>query len=103
MLPSDAISRKGIPIYSGFLMYFPDAVAEVARLSQIANEQHNPGEPVHWSRGKSADHEDCLMRHMMQLGEVDSDGVLHDAKVAWRAMAVLQLRLESMQKESGQE
>lgn len=64
-LPSDAAARKGVPVFSGALRYFPRAIAAVARLSQVANEQHNPGEPLHWSRGKSADHHDALTRHLL--------------------------------------
>lgn len=94
---SDAMERKATPLYSGFVAYFPDAMAAVARLSHIANEQHNPGEPMHWARGKSMDHEDCIMRHLADHAsgtEVDTDGQLHLTKVAWRAMAALQIYLE---------
>ena len=94
MLPSDAKARKDIPIYTGVLKYFPDAVAAVAKLSVIGNEQHNPGEPLHWSRGKSTDQHDTLVRHAMEAGSLDADGVPHDVKVAWRALAALQLYLE---------
>lgn len=91
---TDAKDRKATPIFRGLLMYFPDACAEVARLSYVANEQHNPGEPMHWAREKSTDQEDCLVRHLMQRGEIDTDGLRHSAKVAWRALAMLQLELE---------
>jgi hypothetical protein len=94
-LPTDAKERKEVPLYSGLLKYFPDALAEVAHLSFIGNQQHNPGQPLHWAREKSTDHEDCLMRHLLQSGTVDSDGVLHDVKVAWRALANLQTKLDA--------
>lgn len=95
MLPSDPKARKRIPLATGLLDYFPDALADVAGLSLVANEQHNPGEPLHWSRHKSNDHDDCLMRHFMERGTVDSDGIRHWAKVAWRALAALQLEIEA--------
>ena len=95
-LPTTAAARKAVPICTGFLDYFPDAVADVARLSKIGNDQHNPGEPMHWARGKSTDQADCILRHQMDRGTVDTDGVLHDAKVAWRAMAQLQLAIEKL-------
>lgn len=93
-LPTDAQERKNAPIYSGVLKYFPDAIAAVAQLSKIGNDQHNPGQPLHWAREKSADHHDCLIRHAMEAGTIDTDGVRHSAKAAWRAMAALQLELE---------
>jgi hypothetical protein len=93
-LPTDSAARKDVPLASGCLDYFPDALAEVARLSQIGNDKHNPGEPLHWSRHKSNDHADCILRHMLERGTVDTDGLLHDVKVAWRALAMLQVALE---------
>lgn len=93
MLPEDAKARKAIPIYSGFVKYFPDAIAAVAELSRIGNDQHNPGKPLHWDRSKSGDELDAMMRHILdQAGgtESDTDGVLHATKTAWRAMAHLQ-------------
>lgn len=95
MLPSDATERKNLPLYSGFMKYFPDAMAAVAKVSKLGNDQHNPGEPLHWSREKSSDHEDCLARHLLGLGTLDDDGQLHSAKLAWRAMALLQLECEA--------
>lgn len=98
-LPLDALLRKDIPIASGCLDYFPDALAEVARLSKVSNDKHNPGQPLHWSRGKSNDHADTLIRHFTERGTVDpSDGFLHDVKVAWRALALLQ---ETIERERG--
>ena len=97
MLPSNAQDRKDTPIYSGVLKYFPDAIAYVARVSKAGNDQHNPGKPLHWDRSKSIDHLDCLIRHAMEAGQVDGDGILHAGKVAWRALAYLQELLESHQ------
>lgn len=94
-LPDDASERKRIPLYSGVLKYFPDALCAVAELSRIGNDQHNPGEPLHWSRGKSDDHHDCLERHHLDAGLIDKDGVRHSTKVAWRALAALQLEIEA--------
>lgn len=94
-LPTDAKERKKIPIYSGVLKYFPDALAEVAKVSWAGNEQHNPGEPLHWAREKSTDQEDTLVRHLMEAGKRDSDGQRHSAKMVWRALAILQLEIEA--------
>jgi hypothetical protein len=94
-LPTDAKERKAIPIATGFVDYFPDAMAAVAELSRIGNDQHNPGQPLHWDRSKSTDEADALMRHFIERGKVDSDGVRHSAKLAWRAMALLQKEIEA--------
>jgi hypothetical protein len=93
--PDKHAQRKGQPIFSGCLMYFPDALLAIGECSRIANEQHNAGEPMHWSREKSADHHDALLRHLIDVGTLDDDKILHSTKVAWRALAALQLELEN--------
>lgn len=104
MLTTDKEARKRQPIFRGMLMYFPDACAAVAELSLIGNEQHNPGEELHWSRGKSDDHPDCVIRHLIDAGKdwkaMDDDGVLHAVKAAWRALAMAQIALENAQHEN---
>jgi hypothetical protein len=90
-----AAERKQQPIASGLLDYFPAACAEVAHVSYVANEQHNPGQPMHWAREKSTDQADCLVRHLTERGTFDDDGLRHTAKVAWRALALLQEELEA--------
>jgi len=93
-LPSDAKQRKNLPITRGVLDYFPDAIAAVAEVSRLGNEQHNPGQPLHWAKEKSTDHADCIARHLIERGSVDVDGARHSAKLAWRALALLQTELE---------
>ena len=96
VLPTDSEERKKVPLWGGLFRYFPDALAEVARLSYAANEKHNPGQAMHWNRHKSMDQADCLLRHQLDVGTWDHDGFLHDVKVAWRALAQLQLALERL-------
>ena len=96
-LPTDAKARKNIPVATGCVDYFPDALAAVAELSRVGHEQHNPGTPLRWDRSKSGDESDALMRHFLQRGTIDSDGIRHSAKVAWRALALLQKELEAAQ------
>lgn len=93
-LPTDSQERKDAPMARGLLDYFPDALFAVAALSKDGNDKHNPGEEMHWAREKSADHADCIVRHLAERGTVDTDGHLHDTKVAWRALAMLQLAIE---------
>ena len=95
LLPVDTAERKRIPIASGVLDYFPSALIEVAKVSFLGNEQHNPGEPLHWARGKSMDQADSLLDHFVERGTFDHDGVRHSAKMAWRALALLQLECEA--------
>lgn len=94
-LPTNAKEREQFPVATGALDYFPKALAEVALLSRVANEQHNPGEPMHWSKGKSTDHANKLIRHFMERGGRDTDGMRHRAKVAWRALADLEMEIEA--------
>jgi len=90
----NAQKRKGTPVFSGVLNYFPDAIKEVAICSRVGNDQHNAGKPLHWDRSKSGDELDALTRHLIEAGTIDTDGVRHSAKVAWRALANLQKEIE---------
>jgi hypothetical protein len=85
--------RKKYPMATGFLDYFPDACAVVSNVSFRGNEKHNPGQPLHWSRGKSSDHADCVVRHASTRHDMDGE-VMHLAEQAWRCMADLQIALE---------
>ena len=86
-LPKDAQERKRIPVYTGFINYFPRAIAAVAKLSLIGGIQHGQtAETLHWDRSKSGDELDAMMRHVL-----DGDW----EQVAWRAMANLEKKLEN--------
>jgi hypothetical protein len=90
--------RKEQPLARGCMDYFPDALLAVAELSFLANEKHNPGEPMHWSKGKSNDHADCVARHLLERGTWITGEyarpVRHSAAAAWRALANLQTEIE---------
>ena len=98
-LPDDAKGRKAVPLCTGVLDYFPDALIEVAKCSKAGNDQHNPGQPLHWAKEKSQDHADCILRHQVQRGTRDTDGILHSAKVAWRSLAQLQIELDAIKED----
>lgn len=94
-LPQNSSERKAIPLTTGVLDYFPAALAEVAKVSKVGNDKHNPGEALHWSRGKSTDQADCIARHLMERGGIDPEtGMRYSAQLAWRALALLQIELE---------
>lgn len=100
-LPTDSATRKDYPILSGFLNYFPAAVAGAANISKLGNDKHNPGQPLHHARGKSIDHSDCIVRHLMDTENllaakkngcnIESNAVLLEAnQLVWRALAYSQ-------------
>ena len=92
--------RKSLPVFSGVLTYFPDALLEVSKCSFAGQEQHNPDKPLAWDRSKSGSEYDSLTRHLLDSTkeDYDTDGTLHLAKVAWRALAGLQKHLEAKNK-----
>ena len=91
--------RKSLPVFSGVAAYFPEALLEVSKCSAAGNEQHHPDKPLHWDKGKSNQHLDSMLRHLLDSSHTDrdTDGQLHLAKVAWRALAALQIKLESLE------
>ena len=93
ILETSSELRKQYPMARGLLDYFPDALAEVARVSYLGNEKHNPGEEMHHARGKSMDHADCIIRHLVGRGGFDGE-TRESAALAWRALALLQEELE---------
>ena len=97
-LPGDSKARKEMPIGTGVIDYFPRALAAVSMLSKSGNDKHNPGQPLHWSKEKSTDHPDCIIRHFIDRGKIDPDsGLLHDVGLAWRALANLEMVLEAIE------
>lgn len=94
LIDADSATRKTFPMARGLLDYFPDALAAVAQVSHIGNEKHNPGETMHHARGKSMDHADCIVRHLVGRGGFDGD-TRESAALAWRALALLQEELEA--------
>lgn len=95
-LPSDSQERKGIPLFSGVLRYFPAALAGVAKVSKLGNDKHNLGQPLYHNRSKSSDHADCLLRHLMDVqdllaSDANPEQVLEEvSSIAWRALAYSQ-------------
>jgi hypothetical protein len=97
MLPTDDKSRKDLPLWDFMFGYFPDAWVEVVKVAVAGNKQHNPGEKLHWARGKSMDQMNTAFRHQFDYGcgtVKDTDECYHLAKAIWRLMAQLQLDIE---------
>lgn len=93
-LPDEANARNEYPMADGLLDYFPNALAEVSKLSYLATMQHHPDKPMHWDRSKSTDHRNKILRHLVDAGKRDNKGLRHSAMVAWRSLALLQEELE---------
>jgi hypothetical protein len=95
-LPTDSKERKEYPLFRGCLRYFPAALAGVANVSKLGNDKHNPGEDLYHDRGKSMDHGDCILRHLVDVedlitADADPKMILHEAnQMAWRALAYAQ-------------
>ena len=88
--------RKNYPMYRGLLSVFPKSLSYVSYVSNKGNDQHHPNTPIHWDRNKSNDHLDALVRHLTDhsVNPIDDDELLHLGKVAWRALAMLEIYLE---------
>lgn len=93
--------NKNFPMFEGLLKYFPNALRQVSNLSLVANNQHNPGKPLHWDKSKSTDEKDALLRHLTEIAkgnDYDDDGQLHAVKVAWRGLSNLERYLTKDEK-----
>jgi hypothetical protein len=113
-LPTNDKARKALPLYTFLTGYFPDAIAELVKVSVAGNVKYNPGQPMHWARDKSTDQLNTAQRHLFDHGAgktydvdwppavldaVGPDGIMHLAQAAWRIMAEIQLLCEKRQAE----
>lgn len=93
IIPDDD-NREDYPLFDVLFGYFPAAMCELSRWSKVGNEQHNPGEELHWAREKSTDHRNKIMRHLMDYDQKDSNGFYEAIPLLWRAAALAQELLE---------
>lgn len=70
-LPINSEERKQVPIFSGFMAYFPAAIAGAARVSMMGKIQHRLSKLGH-NRSKSGDHSDCVPRHMLDAADLEA-------------------------------
>lgn len=101
-LPTDSQERKRIPMAAGLLAFFPAALAGVARASYEGNLKHTGSTSLQDFRWLSADHEDCIIRHLTDVMDLVSafsknvEGVTEQqildevSFLAWRALALSQ-------------
>ncbi len=101
-LPTDSNERKNYPLFRGALRYFPAALAGLSKTSKLGNDKHNLGEEMHHARGKSGDHGDCILRHLVDVedllasysrreGSITPEEILNEVnQMAWRALAYSQ-------------
>lgn len=88
------------PLYRGLFQFFPKALTALAQCSQICNDQHaGPGQPIRYVNplGPEISY-DKMLRHLQKVGELDTDTVPHEVKVAWRAIEALEKFLEGYAK-----
>lgn len=89
--------REELPLYDYMFGYFPDAFLAEVQVAWEGNKQHNPGQKMHWARGKSTDHMNKAWRHQWDHARGitrDTDGTWHLAKAIWRLKAALQEAIE---------
>ena len=73
----DDKERKGRwPVWDYLFKYFPLAFLEEVRVAVIGNEQHNPGQPLHWAREKSTDQLNAALRHQFDYAKLKAEGVI---------------------------
>lgn len=97
-MSTDSDTRKKMPIATGCVAYFKDALKLVSWVSRVGNDKHNTGEPLHWDKAKSPDEKDAELRHMIDAiegapadpGLEELGNLGHLASKAWRALADLQ-------------
>jgi hypothetical protein len=98
LLPTDDKARKRLQAWAYLTEYFPDAFMAEVGVAVAGNEQHNPGQRLHWAREKSTDQMNTAFRHQLDYAsgvKKDTDGQWHLAKAIWRLKAQLQLDIEA--------
>lgn len=99
-LPDDSKVREQYPLFDGLLAYFPAALLEVARWSKVGGAKYNH-DRLRWVRELSTDHENKILRHLLDARQVDSNGFPEAVALAWRALALCQTILEEHGRPAG--
>jgi hypothetical protein len=93
-MSTDSAVRKGMPVATGFVQYFPDAMLIASVISRVGAVKHCGGK-LGWDKSKSGDEPDAELRHMIDRFRGDpADAGLealahlgHYASKLWRAAA----------------
>ena len=99
IFPGSDAGRREYPLCTGLLEYFPRACAETAHHSHIGNEQHNPGEPLHWAKEKSIGRGDQIVRHLMdgKTAKDRAEAIHHFAGMCWRSLELFERFLQGLE------
>ena len=92
-LPDDSSVREHYPLFGGLFAYFPAALLEVSRWSKGGGAKYNKAK-LRWVREESTDHENKILRHLLDARQVDEHGFVEAVALAWRALALCQTILE---------
>ena len=93
ILPDDNEVRQQYPLFDALFGYFPAALCEVARWSKVGGAKWND-DKLRWVREKSTDHENKILRHLLDYDQVEENGFVEAVPLAWRALALCQTVLE---------
>jgi hypothetical protein len=93
-MSTDSATRKGMPVATGFVEYFPDAMLIASMVSLVGAIKHCGGK-LGWDKSKSGDEPDAELRHMIDRfrGDPADPGLEalahlgHYASKLWRAAA----------------
>lgn len=81
-------------VVKGFMRYFPNAIVEVARVSEFGAQKYAWGDWRFVDAGVER-YSEALGRHLLETNPVDPESnLLHAAHTAWNAMARLELMLK---------
>lgn len=93
VLPDEAEVRQQYPLWDGLFAYFPAALCEVSRWSKVGGAKWNE-DKLRWVREASTDHENKILRHLLDYDQEDENGFIEAVALAWRALALCQTELE---------
>jgi len=92
-----AKADAGKPLMSLVLKDFSLAITEVCKVGTYGAGKYSPSGWLRVKNGYSR-YSDAMLRHYFVEQELDESGMLHDAQVAWNALARLELKLRKLRR-----